>query len=73
MFWQDSKPFYFLIIVFQKLRLPIPNDTPVADIVFADIICSNYLGIDIYFETDPGVLFKNIYFLPMLGAVEIYR
>ena len=38
MFGQNGKPLYFLIVVFQKLCLPVPDDTPVTDIIFADII-----------------------------------
>lgn len=71
MFGKDSKPLYFFIIIFNKPCLPVPYNTPVADIVFADIIDGDDFSLDIGFETDCGIPVKDVDLFAFAGAVEI--
>ena len=71
MLGKHSKPHDFFAVIFQKLRLPMPDDTPVADVIIAGIVSSDKFCFDGGFETDPGIIFKDLDFLAFLGAVEI--
>lgn len=72
MFGKDSKPLYFFIIIFNKPYLSVPYNTPVADIIFADIFGSDNFSLDIGFESDSGVPVNNVNFLSFSGTVKIY-
>jgi|GEM_PF-2780171 len=71
MFGKNSKPLDFLIIIFNKMCLPVSNNTPVTNIVFAGVIGDDHFGFDVGFEADPGVLPDDIDFLAGGRAVEV--
>ena len=71
MLGKHGKSLYFFIVIFQELCLPVPYNAPVADIIIAGVVSRDKFGFDGGFETDPGVLFKDLDFPAFLGAVYI--
>jgi hypothetical protein len=70
-FGKNSKPFHLFIIIFNKLRLSVPYNTSVADIVFANIPgCYNF-SLGIGFKGDSGIPVKYVDLLTFAGTVEI--
>lgn len=71
MLGKHGKPIDLFIVSFQKLCLPEPDNTSVADVIIAGVVSDDKFGFGGGFETDPGVLFKDLDFPAFLGAVEI--